>query len=1138
MAYYSVVDETVTDYNVSSGVSVMLSSGGYAKKFTVSNGGWLAVGSRGGADDTTVLSGGSMIILSESNPCSKVTVRSGGVLGIECSTKVQDVTAVNGAILHLTMAGEHFGRPSIYNVVSNGTEITSTASTSTTDLGIKVRGFTGWDMKTSGCGLQIIDWASAAFVKVSSGCALTLGAASPYGPGCAGKVDVFSGGTAEFDKANGVGLATVHSGGTMCLNDVENATIVENGGYLEIVDGRIFEADENHDPNVRIKPNTFSELVLSGTSGNYVRATAHSGTTAVSTTIGNSGWMEIFDSGKATDTIVSAGGVLHVFSGAVVRNVNLATGGDVFVSSGGKVTGNVKLDGRLFCEEGAILDFDISGLSPNNAALVTNCSNIVTYGIYPTFSLTVSASQAKGTYKLAGNAYLFGNVDKEEKEKTLVIRDSSGVRIGSVISGRKTMVNGQTYALNLSGGNLTLTVAAYVEGEELWYEQFGCSDRGWNDYLCDKRNELNPNAAKFETTAVSASTTDILLDSKNTVSKDGKKNYVGGGGDATDFARITMKNAAKLSLSINATDAAKFTLWRLIPGRGGSFTTKAVQTATLKKNTKTGEYEAKTKALLVHQGEEFYVSVQSTNAKKGAEAFYNVTVNKDDSVFFTKGNNGDDWEDMAWMGEDGKVDTSLPQLKTGRNNGQKLCGDWVGFGDAVDYKRIPVTAKTKVVFAVESTDAARFSLNSLTMTGGDYLLKSLASSKLAKSKASGGKYVAQKEIVLETGDYYLCVESTNAEKGGDADYTVSVSSYSFTKGNNSDDTAATAKNLGALSGEARQKITRKVYDDWVGYEDEYDYRKVTLASAARLRFNVVSDEATVFSVCQAGGKNGSLKTLQTTKVTKGKGDAGCGATTKELLLEAGEYYFRMQSANAKKYGYSDYVVNLADAVFFADGDDGKNGFLCDAKKKLNGNAATFQSTNVTGNQEILVDKKSSVSRKIDGVTYRNFVGFGDETDYAKFTLANNGKLYFSVTATDAAKFTVCKLVAGKNDTYTVKSLLSGKLTKGKQETVYSFESAKGLQLKAGETYYIRMESTNAKKSEYGAYYNVSVEFEQMDEVREGKYADALAGVELEWPDGGPNSDELFAGLSDAASNLAGAMETGSQSAWRGLASLA
>ena len=1107
MPSYTVKGETVTGYAVSSGVSVMFTSEGIASKCTVSSGGWLVIGRRGGADDTTVLGGGSMIIQPESYPCSKVTVKSGGVLGIGCNTQVQTVMADNGAILHLTMAGEWFKRPSIYDVTSNGTLITSTAKTSTTDLGIIVRGFTGWDMKTSGCSLLITDWASAAFVKVSSGCALTLGSAAPYGPGCAGQIDVYNGGTAWLDKANGVGLATVHSGGTMYLTDVENAMIMENGGYLKIYDERIFEANDYYDPNVRIKPNSFSKVVLSGTSGKYAQATAHSGTTAVSTTIGNSGWMEIYDGGKATDTVVSSGGVLHVLSGAVVRNVNLATSGDVFVSSGGKVTGSVKLDGRLFCEEGAILDFDISGLSPNNTVLVTNCSNIATYGIYPTFSLTVSGSQAKGTYKLAANAYLFGNVNKEEKEKTLLICDTSGAKIGSVISGKKTMVNGQTYALHLSGGDLSITVAAYVEGEELWYEQFGCADDGWNDYLCDKWKDLNPNAAKFVSTTVSASTTDILLDTKNTVSRNGKKNYVGGGGDAADFAKITMKNAAKLSLTINATDAAKFTLWRLIPGRGDTYTAKAVQTATLKKNKQTGEYEATTKALMAYALEEFYVSVESTNANKGGEAYYNVTVNKADSVFFTKGDNSDDRENMEWMGPDGDVDTSLAQLKTGKIN-QVLYTDWVGFGDVVDYKRIRVAATMKLTFTVEATDAARFALCSLTEKHEEYSLKTLLSGSLSKSKSSGGKYVAQKEIVLQAGDYYLRVESTSANKGGSADYTVSVAGNSFTKGDNSDDTPATAKNLGTKSGAALQKVTSEVYSDWVGYQDEFDYRKFTLTKAARVRFRVVSDEATVFSIGQAGGKSGSLKTLQTTKVSKGKGDAGCEATTKELLLDAGEYYLGMQSANAKKYGSSDYTVSFDGAVFFADGDDGKNGYLCDSKKNLNENATGFQSANIAGDTEILVDKKSSVSRKVDGVTYKNWVGFGDEADYAKFTLKNDGRLYFMVTATDAVKFTVYKLVAGKNDTFTAKSLFSGKLSKGKQETVYSYASAKGLQLTAGETYYIGVESTNTKKSEFGAYYNVSVGFEQKDGVKEGKLAASLFG-----PD--ELNDPLLAGIGES-----------------------
>jgi len=1083
MANYTVKNETVTGYHVSSGVSVLFSSDGIASKCTVSSGGWLAIGNRGAADDTTVSNGGYMSFGSGSYLCSGVAVKSGGTMAIGCNTQIKNAVADNGAVLHLTMAGEWFNRPSIYELTSNGVSITSTTKTSTTDIGIVVRGFTGWDMKTPGCSLLITDWASAAYVKVSSGCALVLGSAVPYGPGCAGQIDVYNGGTAWLDKANGVGLATVHSGGTMYLTDVENATIMENGGYLKVYDERIFEADEYYDPNVKIKPNTFSKVVLSGTSGKYAQATAHSGTTAVSTTIGNSGWMEIFDGGKATDTVVSSGGVLHVFSGAVVRNVNLATSGDVFVSSGGKVTGSVKLDGRLFCEEGAILDFDISGLSPNNTVLVTNCSNIATYGIYPTFSLTVSASQVKGTYKLAANAYLFGNVNKDEKEKTLVICDTSGARIGSVISGKKTMVNGQTYALHLSGGDLSITVAAYVEGEELWYEQFGCADNGWNDYLVNKSKDLNPNAAKFVSTTVTVSTTDILLDTKNTVSKNGKKNYVGGGGDAADFAKITMKSAAKLSLAISATDAAKFTLWRLIPGKGDSYTMKSVQTATLKKNKLTGEYEAMTKALMVYEGEEFYVSMESTNAKKGAEAFYNVQVNKAESVFFTKGDNSDDWEN------DGEVDTSLGSLKTGKISAQTLYTDWVGFGDPVDYKRIKVTQLTKLYITVVASDVGKFSVYSVNTSKNS--LNTHLTAKLSKDKQTGN-YTMVKEVVLQAGDYYFCMESTTANKGADVDYSVSVSGGSYNRAVNTDDSFETAKNLGTLSGEALKKHSRVLdsTDCWVGYDDEYDYKKIHLNKAARLSFLVTSDEATSFSVCQFDEKKNKLKSLQKVSL-KSSGTNGCEVQTKELLLEEGDYYLCIQSTNARKYGYSDYAIQLSDSVFFSDGDDNSNDFLLDAKKKLNPGANSFQPNTVTKKQEILVDKQNVLSRKIDNVTYKNFVGFGDEADYAKLTLSNNGKLRFTVTATDAAKFTLYKLVPGKNETFSVKSLLSGKLAKGKNETVYSFRNEKGVQLLSGEVYYICVESANSKKSEYGAYYNVSVEYEQMQDVKEGKLASPL-----------------------------------------------
>ena len=1156
MPYYTVKDQVVNEYNVSSGVSVLFSSEGIASKCTVSSGGWLAVGVRGAADKTTVSNGGCMSFGSGSYLCSGVTVKSGGTMAIGCGTQIKNAVADNGAVLHLTMAGEWFKRPSIYELTSNGVSITSKATTSTTDIGIIVRGFTGWDMKTSGCSLLITDWASAAFVKVSSGCALTLGSAAPYGPGCAGQVDVYNGGTAWLNKANGVGLATVHSGGTMYLDDVENATIMENGGYMKIYDERIFQADEYYDPNVKIKPNTFSKLVLSGTSGGYARATAHSGTTAASTTIGNSGWMEIFDGGKATDTVVSSGGVLYVFSGAVARNVNVATSGGILVSSGGKITGSVKLDGRLLCEEGAILDFDISGLSPNNAVLVTNCSNIATYGVYPTFTLTVSGSQAKGTYKLAANAYLFGNVDKEEKEKTLSIYNASGTKVGAVLAGKKTRVGDQTYALNLSGGNLTLTVAAYVDGEELWYEKYGFADDGRNDFLVDKRKELNPNASQFEKTTVSDSTTDILLDKKGSVSKNGKKNYMGGD-DAADFAKITMKYSAKLSLTVTATDAAKFTLWRLIPGKGDSYTMKSVQTASLKKNKQTGEYEATTNPLMVYEGEEFYVSVESPNAKKGAEAFYNVQVNKDDSVFFTKGDNSDDWDDLADNGDDGKVANCKPDTSAGL-----VTRDWVGFGDEIDYKRFTVNSAANLLLWVESSDQAEFALYRLNEPDkkGKYSLKKLESAKLSKNpkytptNGDPQYYKIFQPILVTAGTYYISMKSTNAAKGGSADYEVYYNgTVFFSHGDNSDDWDDLAEKGAAGKVGKNIDVNPNMYvvtDDWVGYGDPVDCKKITLSSAAKLSFYVDSFDNMKFSLCALNepDKKGkySLKTLQSVSIKVGKWGLDNDARTKAVLLEAGEYYIRMESTNAAKGGNANYEVTLNDreTVFYVYADGGENNVLCDKKtKKLDSHAGSFVSTPLTASTTwISLDKKNTVD--IGG--WKNFVGYSDDTDYAKITLAKGATVSFALESMDAAKFTIWQLVPGKDDTYTQKSLQTTALKKGKKDETYT-ATTKTISLAAG-TYYVSMESTNASKGG-NAYYNVLLNSFVLD----AKNAAGLTGWDSEAVSegfaGGPVADlpdALNAGLNEPADLSSAGLASSADvlslesdgSSWRSLAALA
>lgn len=1077
---------TSNGVTVSSGSMWEIEHGGVAKNFKVSSGGEMYVFADGKASGTVVSSGGTLSFESGCLSGDGTQIQLGGTLYVKSGAVIDGIQAANGAILKLCFTNSEYNGikavPTSFDISSNGSRIFCANGK-----------LNGWDMKTPGCYLDILDGASAGAIKVSSGCSMDVGGFAAYGhyPAAVEKIDVYNGGCASLNKPSSIGLATVHAGGSMYVGKyAENTTVMENGGYLSFADQSILTPDEYYDQNVKIKPNTFSKLTIAGANGKNAGATVHSGTTAASTTLKNDGWLYVFSDGRALNTFVSSGGYLIVSSGGVASGIqNVLDHGMVHISSGGRVTGVISLKGggSMIVDDGGVIDFDISGIKPNNSVLFAGYNGIPFNVGNPSLVLTVSGTQAKGTYNLASDAAQI-RLKETDKEKTLAIHDTSGMKVGSVLVGKKTKVGNQTYALNLSNaGDLTLTVAAYVEGEDIWYEKWGFSDGGWNNVLCNKSKYLVPDALEFVSTAISESTTDILLDRKNTVLKDGKKNYVGGGGDETDFAKITMKDAAKLSLTISATDAAKFTVWRLIPGRNDTYTMKQVQAATLKLNNQTGEYEASTTGFLADKGEEFYISMESTNAKKGAEAFYNVQVNKADSVFYTKGNNGDDWDDREENGADGNVDKSLGQLKTGKiNNLTDLYRDWVGFGDTVDYKRLKLQTTEKLFLFVDATDAVQFSVYALN---DDNSLKKVLSTKLSKNKRAKNEYYVLKDVVLDAGDYYFCVELANPKKGGDADYTVSLAGYSYNKAVNTDDSLDTAKNLGTMLGPAARTNSEVLYNNWVGWRDEYDYMKFTLACAARLRFYISSDESTVLFL----GDCNSRKTIQKTAVKKSRYSIdGCEATTKEILLEAGDYYLCMQSTNATKYGYSDYSIELYNSVFFADGDDNTNDFLLDAKKKLNANAGKFQSNTVKKDQEILVDKQGSFSQKIDNVTYKNFVGFGDEADYAKITLSQNGKLRFTVTATDAAKFTLYKLVPGRKETFTAKSLLSGKLAKGRTEKVYSYHNVKGIQLLSGEVYYICVESTNAKKSEYGTYYNVSVEYEPMQDVREGKLSSALS----------------------------------------------
>ena len=156
------------------------------------------------------------------------------------------------------------------------------------------------------------------------------------------------------------------------------------------------------------------------------------------------------------------------------------------------------------------------------------------------------------------------------------------------------------------------------------------------------------------------------------------------------------------------------------------------------------------------------------------------------------------------------------------------------------------------------------------------------------------------------------MESTNAAKGGNAYYNVILAEDSQVFGMpiNDDDkwqNLSDDYDLGALSG-SKDNIVR----DWVGYEDAVDYRKFTVeGEKTNFSFHIQSSDLTKFTVWKYDAKKKKTVALQTTSIEDNYwGEYQYGTTTDQLQLDAGEYYFSMESTNAKKGGNADYKISV------------------------------------------------------------------------------------------------------------------------------------------------------------------------------------------------------------------------------------
>ncbi|MBQ7178261.1 MAG: hypothetical protein IJS08_12670 [Victivallales bacterium] len=377
-----------------------------------------------------------------------------------------------------------------------------------------------------------------------------------------------------------------------------------------------------------------------------------------------------------------------------------------------------------------------------------------------------------------------------------------------------------------------------------------------------------------------------------------------GYGDSVDYMSFQLTSAANLSLNFTSTDATKAIIYTLNESNNSL---KALQTNTLKLSD--GEYKATGKALLLNAGT-YYIAVTSTNAAKGGNADYTVSVNEA-SLFYTKGEDFDDWTDLKDNGADGEVDKLG---KVTADSGKLVEDGWVGYGDAIDYAEFTLDSAASLAFDLTSTDAAKFTVYQLLTKENKgvttYSLKSLQSTTL-KANVNA----TTKTLLLGEGNYYVAMESTNAKKGGNADYTIALrtqDSVFFSQGNNSDDDW-NAPNLTCLTlGEVEE-------EDWVGFGDANDYRQFTIEEDGFYSFGIsgVTNNVKLTLYAVNGDK---LKSIKSVSATAKNGTA----EIKDVCLPAGDtqYILGVTATNANKAQNSYYTLSSSqNGVFNKDNND-------------------------------------------------------------------------------------------------------------------------------------------------------------------------------------------------------------------------
>ena len=507
----SVADKTLA----SSGEHLMrISSGGTADNTTINAGGSLYISSAGRADNTQIYKSGRMYI-SSGGTANSTTINSGGSMYISSGGTANSTTA-NGSIF--IFSGGTANSTTVNSggrmYISSGGTANSTTVNSNGSMYISGGG-TAIDTTINDYGAMcvcgIAYWTivnSSGFIYVSEG-----GIANSSTVDNGGSMTIFHSGTANSTTVNKKGSVVVSSGGVMSSatvcggirvssGGIVNDAVIDAYGSLTIYNGSLHNAIVNSYGFLYASGGILNDVTVN--SGGSMRISGYGGSaaTASNTTVNSGGRVsamqkavlsntvinvggsaELLYSGSAYDTTISSGGVMTAYyykATALLHNVNVSSGGMLCFGSGTaaynngvQVTGTLNLAGTLFVTEKSVdmseatVNLILADRSAEDDYIINGFDRMTS----PTYTITVSADQEYGTYKLAQGAENFAG--------SISVGDGS-VNFGSVAVDGKDLIHAQKrYSLDRANGKLTLSISeADTTPPEL---TVSCNPTGWTN---------------------------------------------------------------------------------------------------------------------------------------------------------------------------------------------------------------------------------------------------------------------------------------------------------------------------------------------------------------------------------------------------------------------------------------------------------------------------------------------------------------------------------------------------------------------------------------------------------------------------------------------------------------------------------